>query len=297
MRQPVAAAGGGVTEHRATLDWLGVTALAFGGANQALFLIDGLIGGQNGIAGQGGAAMLLLASGFLLACLAAPGWLELVLLSPDRVGGIGAACGTAFRPYSPMLGALAGFCIWWGWAATCGLAATTIAALLGPLLPGVPPWLLACGLIAALTALALRGLPASIATACVLAAIVTAIALWSVLAPLLGGATAVAHLRDLRLTVPFAGSFGRFSAVMAGLFVVGYAAPCFEAALCYVGEMADPVRQAPRALWATMVVGCVFFIVLPLAWVCAAGAGQSLMTGRLWAALSSAMAATLPCAA
>jgi hypothetical protein len=35
----------------------------------------------------------------LLGYAAALGWTELVVMSPDRVGGIAAACTAAFRPY------------------------------------------------------------------------------------------------------------------------------------------------------------------------------------------------------
>ena len=40
---------------------------------------------------------------------------------PNRVGGIAAVCGEAFRPYSAVLANLAGTCYWWGWVPTCGL--------------------------------------------------------------------------------------------------------------------------------------------------------------------------------
>jgi hypothetical protein len=75
---------------------------------QGLFLITALFSGQGDIPGQGSAAIPLLIVGLLLSYAAAPGWTELVLMSPDRVGGIAAACTAAFRPYSSILSALAG---------------------------------------------------------------------------------------------------------------------------------------------------------------------------------------------
>ena len=48
----------------------------------------------------------LLIVGVLLGWAAAPAWTELVLMWPNRVGGISAACAEAFRPYNPVLAAL-----------------------------------------------------------------------------------------------------------------------------------------------------------------------------------------------
>ena len=59
-----------------------------------------------------------------------PGWIELLLMWPNRVGGIAAVCGEAFRPYSAVLANLAGTCYWWGWVPTCGLTALLSAAAL-----------------------------------------------------------------------------------------------------------------------------------------------------------------------
>ena len=58
--------------------------------------------------------MPLLIVGLLLSWAAAPGWIELVLMFPRRVGGISATCVEAFRPYSPVLANLTGVCYWWG---------------------------------------------------------------------------------------------------------------------------------------------------------------------------------------
>lgn len=60
-----------------------------GGSNQSLFLITALFVGQGDILGQGSAAIPLLIVGLLLSYAAAPGWTELVLMSPNRVGGNG----------------------------------------------------------------------------------------------------------------------------------------------------------------------------------------------------------------
>jgi hypothetical protein len=114
--------------HPRQLGWVSSAALAMGGSNQSLFLIAALFVGQGDIPGQGSAAVPLLIVGLLLSWAAAPAWTELVLMWPNRVGGISAACAEAFRPYSPVLSAITGTCYWWGWVPTCGLTALLSAS-------------------------------------------------------------------------------------------------------------------------------------------------------------------------
>jgi len=67
-------------QHPRTLGWLGTAALAMGGSNQSLFLLGALM------LAQGSAAIPLLALGLFLSLAATPGWLELLLMWPNRVG-------------------------------------------------------------------------------------------------------------------------------------------------------------------------------------------------------------------
>ena len=83
------------SEHPRTLGWVSTTALAMGGSNQSLFLMSAMFAGQGDIPGQGSAAVLLLIVGLLLGWAAAPGWTELILMYPRRVGGIAATCAEA----------------------------------------------------------------------------------------------------------------------------------------------------------------------------------------------------------
>src|SRR5439155_4790942 len=115
-------------DHPRTLGWVAAAALAMGGSNQCLCLMTALIAGQGEIPGQGSAAVPLLVIGVLLAWAATPGWTELVMMYPKRVGGIAATCAEAFRPYSPVLANLTGVCYWWGWVPTCGLTALLSAS-------------------------------------------------------------------------------------------------------------------------------------------------------------------------
>src|SRR5260370_6119506 len=134
--------------HPRTIGWIGTSALAMGGSNQSLFLIGALI------LTQGSAAVPLLVIGLLLSWAALPGWTELVLMWPNRVGGIAASCAEAFRPYSAVLANLTGVCYWWGWVPTCGLTAILSASALHQwYLPGVSVTVLAVVVVAAFTLL------------------------------------------------------------------------------------------------------------------------------------------------
>src|ERR1051326_8658853 len=142
-----------------TVAWLGPPAVAMGGINQGLFLIGALFIGQGSIPGQGSAAVPLLILGLLLSWAAAFGWTELVMMWPNRVGGIAATCAEAFRPISPVLANLTGVCYWWGWVPTCGLTAILSASALHQwYLPWMPVKLLAVVLVATFTGLNLAGM-------------------------------------------------------------------------------------------------------------------------------------------
>src|SRR5436190_4151935 len=145
--------GDAISPHPRTIGWIGTTALAMGGSNQSLFLIGALI------ISQGSAAVPLLIVGLLLSWAAAPGWTELILMYPNRVGGIAATCAEAFRPYSPVLANLTGVCYWWGWVPTCGLTALLSASALQHwYLPGISVPLLAMAIVVAFTVVHLCGL-------------------------------------------------------------------------------------------------------------------------------------------
>jgi diguanylate cyclase (GGDEF)-like protein len=254
------------------MGWAGTVALAMGGSNQSLFLIGALFIGQGDIPGQGSAAIPLLIVGLLLSYAAAPGWTELVLMSPDRVGGIAAACTAAFRPYSPILSALTGMCYWWGWVPTCGVTAILSATAISQwCLPDVPVSLIACTLVLTFTTINLFGMrwvsrvagPIGIASA--------TLAFISMLAPLASGQVDWMQAVSFHLTSPFPGWFGSVTSVMAGLYLIGFGAPAFEAATCHVGETIDPARNVPRAMLASAGMAAVYFAFLPIIWLGALG--------------------------
>ena len=297
--------------HPRKLGWIGTTALAMGGSNQSLFLIAALFVGQGAIPGQGSAAVPLLVLGLVLSWMAAPAWTELVLMSPNRVGGIAAACTRAFQPYSSLLSALTGTCYWWGWVPTCGLtalfSATAIVHWISPdtilasgsgvslIVPG-----LATAIIIAFTLLNLCGLTWVTAFAVPIAFASAILAFLAMFIPMLSGAVDWRRAFDFHLTTPFPGMFGHFTSIMAGLYLIGFAAPAFEAATCHVGETRNPNRNVPLAVLASGGMATVYFIFLPIIWLGALGPGPlgqdlAMSLGPVFAPLlgSSAKAAAI----
>ena len=275
MESTRAVAGTAGVDHPRTLGWVAATALAMGGSNQSLFLMTALIAGQGEIPGQGSAAVPLLVIGVLLAWAAAPGWTELVLMYPKRVGGIAATCAEAFRPYNPVLANLTGVCYWWGWVPTCGLTAIFSGAAIHEwYLPDVPVTAISCGLVLLFAAVNLCGVKWAGRLAIPIATASGLLALISALAPIAAGEVDWQKATSFHLTVPFDGWFGELTGFMAGLYLIGFAAPAFEAAVCHVGEMTNPHKNVPRAMFASAAVASIYFIVLPVVWLGVLGPEQ-----------------------
>src|SRR5260370_2982565 len=244
------------------IGWIGNTALAMGGSNQSLFLIGALI------LTQGSAAVPLLILGLLLSWAAAPGWTELVLMWPNRVGGIAGTFAEAFRPYSPILANLTGVCYWWGWVPTCGLTAILSATAIHEwYLPIVPVPLLATGVVLLFTIVNLCGVRWVTRLAIPFATISAVLAFSSGLVPILTGHVNWHQALDFHLISPFPGFFGGLTSAMAGLYLIGFAAPAFEAATCHVGETINPARNVPRAVFGSAIMATVYFVLLPVVWL------------------------------
>jgi two-component sensor histidine kinase/amino acid transporter len=282
--------------HPRTVGWFGTTCVAMGGANQSLFLIGALFAGQGMIPGQGSAAVPILIAGLLLSWAAAPGWTELILMYPNRVGGIAATCAEAFRPLSPVLANLTGVCYWWGWVPTCGLTALLSAgAIQAWFWPSASIPLLASAIVVAFAVVNLCGVKWVMRMAMPIATVSALLAFLSALVPILHGTVDWHRAFDFRLTVPFGGWFGRLTSLMAGLYLVGFAAPAFEQAACHVGETIDPNRNVPRAMFASAAMASVYFIVLPVVWLGVLGPGP--LGGDLAGALGPTYAPLLGSAA
>ena len=256
------------TGHPRTVGWFGTTAVAMGGINQSLFLLGALFVGQGAILGQGSAAIPLLTVGLLLSWAATPGWTELILMYPNRVGGIAATCAEAFRPYSPILANLTGVCYWWGWVPTCGLTALLSASAINQwYLPWFPVPLLASCIVLFFTVINLCGVKWVMRMAMPIAVASAGLAFLSALIPIFSGSVDWRQAFTFHLTVPFHGWFGQVTSVMAGLYLIGFAAPAFEQATCHVGETIDPNKNVPRAIFASAGMASLYFIVLPVVWL------------------------------
>lgn len=254
--------------HPRVIGWLGTSSLAMGGSNQALFLIAALFIGQGSIPGQGSAAVPLLILGLLLSWAATPGWIELILMYPNRIGGIAATCAEAFKPYSPVLANLTGVCYWWGWVPTCGLTALLSSQAIHEwYLPSIPVNAMAVGIVLAFTIVNLLGVRWAALLAIPMATVSAALAFVSGLAPVLTGKVNWQQSVDFHLTLPFPGWFGAVTSAMAGLYLIGFAAPAFEAATCHVGETIDPNKNVPKAVWTSALMASVYFIILPVVWL------------------------------
>jgi amino acid transporter len=170
-----------------------------------------------------------------------------------RVGGIAATCAEAFRPYSPVLANLTGVCYWWGWVPTCGLTAILSGTAIHEwYLPGVPVSVLATAIVLAFTAVNLCGIKWVTRFAVPIAACSAGLALMSALVPVIAGTVDWHRATSFVLSTPFHGFFGQFTSAMAGLYLIGFAAPAFEAAACHVGETRHwRWRPGPRCLQRT----------------------------------------------
>jgi PAS domain S-box-containing protein len=246
------------------LCWQGTAALASGGCNQSLFMLAWMIAGQGSIPGQGSAAIPLMAIGMVIAWMAAPGWTELVLMFPNRVGGIASCCAEAFRPISPVLANLTGVSYWWGWIPPCCMGSLMAASIIHQwFLPAFPIEGLAIALIVGPLFINLRGIKTASVVAIPLALGSTLLAFLAVFLPVVTGHMDWRHATSFRLDTPFPGWFGQVTSVMAGLCLVGLGAPAFEAAACHVGETIDYKRNIPRAMLAAALLSGFYWIALP----------------------------------
>jgi amino acid transporter len=227
--------------------------------------MSALLIGQGDILGQGTAAIPLLILGIILSWMAAPGWTELVLMFPNRVGGISATCAEAFRPYSEVLANLTGTLYWWGWVPACGISALLSASAISQwYMPWFPvPWL-ATIIVLLFTLVNLRGIAFAAKVAIPIATVSCSLALLSGLVPIFTGNVNWTQALTFHLTTPFEGTFGKITSLMAGLYLIGFAAPAFEQATCHVGEMVNPEKNVPRAVLASALIGGFYFILLPI---------------------------------
>jgi len=155
-----------------------------------------------------------------------------------------------------------------GLGPTCGLTSLLSAAALHAwYLPSIPVTPLAIVILLAFTGLNLLGIRKVTTVAVVIAAGAGALAFLSVVLPVVTGSVDWQLATHYSLRSPFDGIFGSVTSAMAGLYLIGFAAPAFEAAGCHVGETIDPVRNVPRAFYASAALAGLFFVAVPVVWL------------------------------
>jgi diguanylate cyclase (GGDEF)-like protein len=261
----------GPKPHPRTIGWIGTVALALFGCNSILFLLPEFLAGLNAGHGTGGPntmGILMLIAGVAVILVLLPGWLELILMYPGKVGGISAACTEAFRPYSPMVSALAAVAYWWGWVPGAGLTAYLLAGAIGQsYLPHVPVLVLALAFVAVQCGVNLLGIRRVTRLVIPFAGIVAVLILLSILVPLCAGKVDPHRLTGFHLTVPFPGRFGVFTAVMWNWLFVSFTVPGMEIVACHVGETRNWRRNVPRAMLIAAIMTVVVCVILPLIWL------------------------------
>lgn len=252
--------------HPRRIGWIVTAALALGGSNLSLFMMSGLMSGQGSI------GIVLLGLGIVVSWLAIPCWTELLLLYPNRVGGIAANTAFALKPYNPILANLNGVAYW-----SCTVPGISFSSLFIStavqqwFLPDLPVNIFCVGLILIFTLLNVTGIQWIGRVVVPFAIIAIILSLMSAFIPVFYGQTAWAQALSYKLNTPFAGFFGGYTAVMAGLYLIAFSAPAFEQGLCYVGETKDPVKNVPRLMKAIIAITTLYYIVLPLVWYMALG--------------------------
>ena len=103
------------------------------------------------------------------------------------------------------------------------LAATAIQAWYLPELPVMPA---AVALVVFFTGINLMGVKWAARLAIPMATVSASLALLSGVLPVISGTVDWHQATNLHLTTPFDGWFGGMTSVMAGLFLIGFVAPC-----------------------------------------------------------------------
>ena len=139
--------------------------------------------------------------------------------------------------------------------------------------PGLPVPLVASFIVLFFMIVNLCGVKWVMRLAMPIAAASAGLAFLSAIIPIFSGRVDWQEAFNFHLTVPFNGWFGQVTSIMAGLYLIGFAAPAFEQAACHVGETINPNRNVPRAIFASAGMASLYFIVLPVVWLGALGPG------------------------
>lgn len=250
---------------RKRISLMGAVALGFGGINLSLYTMSSLI------AQYGTIIIPLFILALLLTLNTHIGYLELVLMYPEKSGGITVACADAFRPYSPILTPILGVGYWFAWLLAACFAALYAAQVVQHHLPWISINCLSAFLITVVTLLNLGGLSMVTRFAIPLAAISAFLTLLAVFIPVLSGQVVWSRVSEFSLTFPSNNRFEQLSSLMAGLYFIGWTVPSAESVLCFVGDINNPEKKLPRALAIIIVLAVLFYAVCPLIWLGAVG--------------------------
>ena len=110
-------------------------------------------------------------------------------------------------------------------------------------LPMVPVHLIASLIVAGFALLNLRGIKYATRAATLIGAASATLALASTVIPVAFGTVDWQRAGSWHLETPFHGAFGALTSTMAGLYLIGFAAPAFEAPAAH----AEPTRVAEEA--------------------------------------------------
>jgi len=155
-----------------------------------------------------------------------------------------------------------------GMVPTCGVTALLSASAINQwYLPHVPVPLLATCIVLTFTVVALCGVKWIMRLAMPIATVSAGLAFLSATIPVFAGTVDWQQAFTFHLTVPFSGWFGQVTSFMAGLYLVGFAAPAFEQAACHVGETINPNKNIPKAMFISAAMASVYFLILPIIWL------------------------------
>jgi signal transduction histidine kinase len=245
------------------LSWLGAAAIGLGGANLTLYTLSSLVSTQGTIV----IPIFLLA--LILTYMTSLGYIELVLMYPNKIGGIAIACTEAFHHYSPILTTIIGVGYWLAWLMAASFGAIYAATIIQSFFPWISVNGFSTFLIVCVTLLHLSGLSWVQRFAIPIAAIAAFLALMTVLIPVFSGN--IVWNTGYSLIAPFPNTFGSITSFMAALYLIGWLVPGYECTLCYVGEMKDPQKNVKKAMFASMFLAALFYGIAPSVWLSVIG--------------------------
>ncbi len=256
--------------------WFYLVGLNFGAAFSLFFILGSLIGGSDAgsffIPGQGSAGIFILAFGVVFAWMAAPCWIELVLMYPNRVGGIVAFCQEAFQKYCPVLTPILGLGYAMGGALGCGMGAVFIANLIqSRYFPEISSTFIAAILVFMAFLCSLCRLKTISRLIFPVVLLTFTLALLSCFIPIMSGSVDWQTATDFNLHTSFDGSFGNLSSFMAGFLLVNFAVPSYEKFFCYANYVENPEKNIPRAVIVMCIMAGFYFILMPIVWLGSVG--------------------------